>query len=115
MGDKHDRRGRAAGHDRDEILEGQPAATGDVGLERVAPDDEAVGPELVDEPLRSRWSTPAVPGDRSGAAVARSTASCVAPTRSKAAGSAGRGSAAGRVTVKAASRSGNATKSQVPR
>ena len=59
------------------------------------------GSRLTTNPYGRSWSTnhcapsvaPAVPGDRSGAAVARSTASCVAPTRSKAAGSAGRGSA----------------------
>src|SRR6266498_632772 len=58
---------------------------------------------------------PAVLGARSGCVRARSSANCRAPCVSNAGGRSGRGSGAGRVTVNAASRSGKATSSQVPR
>ncbi len=79
--------------------------------------------DRITKPYGRSWSAnhvaapvaPAVLGARSGQVRARSRASCRAPCVSNAGGRSGAGSGTGRVTVNAASRSGNATSSHVPR
>jgi hypothetical protein len=61
------------------------------------------------------WRLPSDPGERSGCEVARSRASWVAVSPSKTGGSTGAGRGPGRATVKAVTRRGSATSSQVPR